>query len=111
MPAKRVCTHPGCPVLTAGGRCPAHRSERNRRLDLERGSPAARGYGKAHRELRSQLQPIVDRGDGRCWRCGTRIPPGASWHLGHDDHDRTRYRGIECPHCNLSAAGRAAHRT
>jgi len=31
----------------------------------------------------------------RCWRCGELIRPGQPWHLGHDDYDRTKYRGPE----------------
>jgi hypothetical protein len=40
-----------------------------------------------------------------CWRCGEQINPH-DWALGHDDHDRTRYRGPECPPCNYATAGR-----
>jgi hypothetical protein len=42
-----------------------------------------------------------------CWRpdCETVIDP-ADWCLGHDDHDRSRYRGPECPACNYATAGR-----
>lgn len=36
-----------------------------------------------------------------CWRCGTPIDP-TYWHLGHDDHDRSRYRGPECVPCNTA---------
>jgi len=42
-----------------------------------------------------------------CWRpgCGKRIDP-TDWHLGHDDRDRSRYRGPECPSCNQATASR-----
>jgi hypothetical protein len=63
-------------------------------------------YGYQHQKLRAQYAVVVDAGDGYCWRCATHITPGQAWHLGHDDDDRTVYRGIECVPCNLSAAGR-----
>jgi hypothetical protein len=68
----------------------------------------ARGYGTTHQWLRRQWAPLVAAGTVNCWRCGERIPPGAPWHLGHDDHDRRITRGPEHKHCNLSAAGRKA---
>lgn len=40
-----------------------------------------------------------------CWRCDNPIDP-KNWDLGHDDWDRSIYRGPECPSCNRSAAGR-----
>lgn len=66
---------------------------------------SGRGYGHQHRVLRAQLQLVVDAGKAKCWRCGDEVPAGSHWHLGHDDDDRTIYRGIEHPECNLSAAG------
>lgn len=39
--AKRVCSQPGCPALTDGGRCP----DCAREADRARGSFRARGYG------------------------------------------------------------------
>ncbi len=39
--ALRVCPVPGCPQLTAGGRCGTHRRE----ADQARGSRHERGYG------------------------------------------------------------------
>lgn len=43
--AMSVCTVPGCPALTAGGRCPEHQ----RAADQARGTAAQRGYGRQHR--------------------------------------------------------------
>lgn len=43
--ASRRCPEPGCPELGTGGRCAAHAS-----VDRVRGSPAARGYGRTHRD-------------------------------------------------------------
>ena len=70
-----------------------------------------RGYGNTHQQLRARWQYRIDSGEPvTCWRpgCGRRIT-GTDWHLGHDDHDRSKYRGPECIHCNLSAAGKKSH--
>lgn len=66
----------------------------------------SRGYGNAHQRLRKQLARSVEAGYAVCWRCGLPIKPGTPWHLGHDDHDRSIYRGAEHARCNLSAGGR-----
>jgi DNA-directed RNA polymerase subunit RPC12/RpoP len=71
------------------------------------GSTTARGYGAAHQRKRAEYQKQVDAGTATCWRCGKAIRPGDDWHAGHDDHDRTKYAGIECPPCNLKAGGQA----
>ena len=34
----------------------------------------------------------------------------SNWHLGHDDNDRTVYRGPEHESCNLKAAARKGRR-
>ena len=69
-------------------------------------STTARGYGAAHQQQRRHWAPTVNAGRATCWRCGQPIHPGTPWDLGHDDHDRTKYRGPEHTHCNRSAAGR-----
>ena len=74
------------------------------------GRTTAEGYGWEHQRLRESLRPDVEAGRVDCWRCGERILPGAEWHLGHDDHDRTIYRGPEHAVCNLTAASREGHR-
>ena len=103
---KRVCNETGCPVLIDGpGRCPQHQRD----AETRRGSRQARGYDARHDATRKRWKPIVDAGLVNCWRCGGTLDP-SSWHLGHDDHDRSKYRGPECPPCNLSAGGKAAHR-
>lgn len=57
-----VCTHPGCPVLTAQSRCDDHQ----RSADLARGTAAQRGYGgKAYRFARR----VVLRRDAVCVIC------------------------------------------
>lgn len=74
-------------------------------------SPAAKARkrqynSREHRQRRTAGQHQVDAGKAHCWRCGQHIPPGTTWHLGHDDYDRTIYRGTECVRCNLTAAAR-----
>ena len=67
-----------------------------------------RGYGHRHQQLRAHYQARINAGEHiTCWRpgCGNPIT-GTDWHLGHDDDDRSKYRGPECIHCNLSAAGK-----
>lgn len=59
------------------------------------GGTGARGYGWKHQALRAEIKPIVDAGRAKCWRCTKPIRPGQKWDLGHDDHDRTKYRGPE----------------
>ncbi len=46
--ALRVCSRPGCPVLTTGGRCGACKAQTRRTTDERRGTAAKRGYGGAH---------------------------------------------------------------
>lgn len=69
-----------------------------------------RGYGADHQTERRRWEPIVRAGRASCWRCGRRIHPAAPWDLGHDDHDRTRYRGPEHRRCNRSAGARKGNR-
>lgn len=72
-------------------------------------STAARGYGAAHQRERKRWEPIVKAGRASCWRCGRPIPPKGPWDLGHDDWDRTIYRGPECRPCNRGAGARKAN--
>lgn len=69
-------------------------------------SSTARGYGYQHQRLRKRWTARIAQGGVTCWRCGTPINPGDDWDLGHDDHDRTRYRGAECRRCNRATSGR-----
>lgn len=100
--ALRVCAEPGCPVLSKTTRCADH----TRAKDRARGSRTERGYGADHRRLRADYQRRMDAGERfTCWRCDEPIDP-SDWHLGHDDYDRSKYRGPECVPCNLATAGR-----
>lgn len=74
-------------------------------------SPAARARAAQyaspeHRAMVKAVKALRDAGRAFCWRCGRHIPPGAPVHAGHDDNDRRRYRGPECPPCNLRTAAR-----
>jgi hypothetical protein len=98
----KVCAEPGCPDLTPNTRCDTHA----RAKDKARGSRQARGYDAAHDRLRAKYQLRMNQGQAfRCWRCNKPINPEA-WHLGHDDHDRSRYRGPECVPCNTATSTR-----
>lgn len=71
-----------------------------------RGNTTDRGYGSTHQRLRAEWAPFVDAGDVDCWRCRLPIDPVEPWDLGHDDDDRTIYRGPEHVTCNRSTAAR-----
>jgi hypothetical protein len=73
-------------------------------------STTARGYGWKHQQLRKAVGYQVAAGRAVCWRCHKLIMPGEDWDLGHDDHDRTVYRGPEHAECNRSAGGSASGR-
>jgi hypothetical protein len=75
-------------------------------LQAPRAKTAARGYGRAHQLLRARWAPRVAAGGVDCWRCGQPIRADEDWHLGHDDHDRTIYRGPEHVGCNCATEGR-----
>lgn len=75
------------------------------------GSTSERGYGTAHQKLRAQVKrELVDPGLAFCWRCGRWINPGLPWDLGHDDEDRSLYRGPEHRRCNRSPDNRPQRR-
>lgn len=94
----RVCSVPGCPTIHDGttSRCDTHAAQHER----ARGTRQQRGYGSAHDKLRAEWAPKVATGTVPCWRCGQLISSHTPWDLGHDDKDRTRYRGPEHPRCN-----------
>lgn len=98
----KVCLEPGCPALTRATRCTEH----TRAKDKARGSAAARGYGSDHKASRARWAPLVAAGNVKCWRCGDYIAAGEPFDLGHDDQDRSKYRGPEHVGCNRATAGR-----
>lgn len=109
MPAMRVCPTPGCPELTPGGPCAAHRRQREQR----RGTRQQRGYNAEHDRLRARWKPKVEACTVHCHAKVCVMParlilPGQAWDLGHTD-DRTGWTGPEHATCNRAAGGRAAH--
>ena len=104
--AKKVCAQPGCPQPAGASYCTEH----TRARDKARGTKAQRGYGADYQAQRRRWVAKVAQGNVCCWRCQQPLASGALFHLGHDDDDRSIIRGPECPRCNLSAAGKAAHR-
>ncbi len=104
-------TRPRHPALALS---PPARSEKRRRQERvrerlrarTRESPAERGYGAAHKRLRAWWKRRVELGIVACARCGRVIAPDEAWDLGHDDHDRSRYNGVEHARCNRATAGR-----
>jgi hypothetical protein len=75
-----------------------------------RRNTSKRGYGAAHQQLRKQVAQLVAAGGAYCWRCGKPIQPWQSWDLGHDDNDRSLYRGPEHAKCNRSSAASRGNR-
>lgn len=74
-------------------------------------STTTRGYGAAHQQIRARLLADLRRNPGQtCWRCGQPIAVGQLLDLGHDDHDRTVYRGLEHRHCNRAAGATLGNR-
>lgn len=106
--ALRVCSAPGCPELTDGGRCSQHR----RHADRARGSAAERGYNSpGHRRFRAG----VLRRDPICVLCHRAPSRHADhWPLSrrelvetHQDPNDPRFgRGL-CGPCHSSQT--AAH--
>ena len=105
--AKRPCPKDGCPTLINTGEryCPTHQRE----TDRARGTTTERGYGAPHRALRAHWQTLITREPQPCTRCGQPITTRDTWHLDHDDNDRSKYRGPSHAACNMSAGGRLAH--
>ena len=101
---KRVCSTPGCPRIQVDVKCPEHR----RIAEQARGTTTQRGYGAAHQTARETWRPAVEAGSVTCWRCSRPILAEQQWDLGHDDHDRSRYRGPEHVACNRGTASRRA---
>jgi hypothetical protein len=100
--APKHCGRHGCTKVVQGVKhCPTHTAELQQRANT-----TSRGYGWKHQKRRAADAPVVTAGRATCWRCGLPIAPGAEWHEGHDDNDRSVYRGPEHVRCNTSTASR-----
>lgn len=108
--ALRVCSQAGCPELTDSGRCTAHRKA----ADRERGTPAQRGYGTAHRRrfrpgvlLRDPICVCEDQAHGHGVQCWQQSTVADHWPLdrkelvrrGMDANDPAHGRGL-CAGCH-----------
>ena len=71
---------------------------------------SARGDGHQHQKRRERIARVVAAGGVRCWRCGRPIHPREPWDLGHDDRDRSRYRGPEHAACDRATKAHAKAR-
>lgn len=69
-----------------------------------KGRTTQRGYGSAHQRRRRREARRVKAGTATCWRCQEKIHPDEPWDLGHDDKDRSLYRGPEHRRCNRAVA-------
>lgn len=98
----RVCIEPGCPTLTKATRCTDHA----RAKDKARGTTAERGYGKDHRDLRTNLAPMAI--GKTCHFCGEPMIEGQALALDHTE-DRAGYRGMAHLSCNAADGGRRSH--
>lgn len=79
--AMAVCSMPGCPEFTQGGRCDEHKREAER----QRGSSTRRGYGASHRR---RFRAAVLARDPVCVLC--RQAPSR-----HADHHPLSRRELE----------------
>lgn len=75
---------------------------------MPRPTSTQRGYTYQHQKLRQKAAREVAAGLAYCWRCLSEgkskqeawISPDEDWDLGHDDRDRSVYRGPEHRRCN-----------
>jgi 5-methylcytosine-specific restriction protein A len=106
----RVCSVPGCPEFSQGGRCPEHRSEAEQR----RGTARQRGYGKQHEQrfrpavlARDPLCVCTEESHGHGTPCAQRSVHADHWPLsrreleaqGKDPDDPANGRGL-CTSCH-----------
>ena len=112
----RVCSVPGCPKYTQGGRCDQHK----RQAEQQRGTARQRGYGTQHEQ---RFRPLVlardpscvctDEGHGHSSPCG-RPSVHADHHplsrrelveQGEDPNDPRHGRGL-CHSCHSRSTAR-----
>ena len=97
MALPRPCLDCGTPTRN-GSRCPPHQAAADARRDAQRGTPAQRGYGRAHRQLREKLLAQWKPGDP-CAHCGQPMRDKSRLDLAHTA-DRSGYRGLAHDVCN-----------
>lgn len=106
----RVCSTPGCPEFSQGGKCDEHRREAEQR----RGSARQRGYGKQHERrfrpgvlARHPACVCTDETHGHGTPCAERSAHADHWPLsrrqlieqGKDPDDPKHGRGL-CGSCH-----------
>jgi len=105
--AMTVCSTPGCPEYTAGGRCPDCQAKAER----QRGSASQRGYGTQHRRT---FRAAVLARDPICVVCGKAPSRHADHHpmsrrelaaAGLDPNDPRHGRGL-CQPCHSRETAR-----
>lgn len=103
----RVCSTPGCPEFTQGGRCDGCRAK----AEKQRGSARQRGYGREHEQ---RFRPAVLARDPVCVVCRQRPSAHADHHphsrrelveQGLDPNDPKYGRGL-CHPCHSSETAR-----
>ena len=104
----RVCSTPGCPEFSQGGKCDDHKREAEQR----RGSARQRGYGRGHEQ---RFRPGVLAKDPMCVLCGTAPSMHADHHplsrrelveRGLDPNDPQHGRGL-CGPCHSKSTAEA----
>lgn len=113
----RVCSTPGCPEYTEGGRCTEHRREAEQR----RGTARQRGYGGRHERrfrpgvlVRDPTCVCSDERHGHAAPCGRLSVHADHWPLsrrelveqGLDPDDPQHGRGL-CQPCHSSETARS----
>ncbi|MEU9333139.1 holin [Streptomyces sp. NPDC048290] len=103
----RICSTPGCPEYTTGGRCPDCRAK----ADKQRGTSAQRGYGTEHRR---RFRAAVLARDPVCVACHQAPSKHADHHprsrrelqaAGLDPNDPQHGRGL-CAACHSQETAR-----
>ena len=108
MPARKVCSLPGCPTIVHDGRsrCPQHRAQ----ADRARGTRQQRGYDQAHE---TGFRAAVLASEPRCRLCGSAATVADHWPLsrrdltarGLDPNDPRRGRAL-CATCHSRETAR-----
>lgn len=115
--AQRVLCAAGCGAVVRRRKgsaeepmCRPCRSAHQAQLPGRKLTSVEKGYDWQHKLLRAEFMDRMKRGERfDCWRCDVRIDPSLPWDLGHDDEDRTVYRGPEHVGCNRGKSPRPAY--